>query len=89
MLGQLFCIFNICKNCGFSNFYKSGGFKFALKFVTWMKTRSSPRLPKIGTAVSRSRFFTTEKGEITYTRQGKVNHETLKSKIEKTLGEKN
>jgi hypothetical protein len=30
-----------------------------------------------------------EKGEITYTRQGKVNHETLKGEIEKTLGEKN
>jgi thiol-disulfide isomerase/thioredoxin len=29
-----------------------------------------------------------EKGEITYLRQGKVNHETLKSEIEKTLGEK-
>lgn len=27
-----------------------------------------------------------EKGEITYTRQGKVNHETLKGEIEKTLG---
>ena len=30
-----------------------------------------------------------EKGEITYLRQGKVNHETLKGEIEKTLGEKN
>lgn len=30
-----------------------------------------------------------EKGEITYTRQGKVNHETLKGEIEKTLGKKN
>ena len=30
-----------------------------------------------------------EKGEITYIRQGKVNHETLKGEIEKTLGEKN
>ena len=30
-----------------------------------------------------------EKGEITYTRQGKVDHETLKGEIEKTLGEKN
>ena len=30
-----------------------------------------------------------EKGEITYTRQGKVKHETLKGEIEKTLGEKN
>jgi thiol-disulfide isomerase/thioredoxin len=30
-----------------------------------------------------------EKGEITYFRQGKVNHETLKDEIEKTLGEKN
>lgn len=29
-----------------------------------------------------------EKGEITYLRQGKVNHETLKGEIEKTLGEK-
>ena len=29
-----------------------------------------------------------EKGEITYTRQGKVSHETLKGEIEKTLGEK-
>lgn len=29
-----------------------------------------------------------EKGEITYIRQGKVNHETLKGEIEKTLGEK-
>ncbi len=29
-----------------------------------------------------------EKGEITYLRQGKVNHQTLKSEIEKTLGEK-
>ena len=29
-----------------------------------------------------------EKGEITYSRQGKVNHETLKGEIEKTLGEK-
>ena len=28
-----------------------------------------------------------EKGEITYLRQGKVKHETLKSEIEKTLGE--
>jgi thiol-disulfide isomerase/thioredoxin len=28
-----------------------------------------------------------EKGEITYLRQGKVNHETVKSEIEKTLGE--
>ena len=28
-----------------------------------------------------------EKGEIAYFRQGKVNHETLKSEIEKTLGE--
>ncbi len=28
-----------------------------------------------------------EKGEITYLRQGKVNHETLKDEIEKTLGE--
>lgn len=30
-----------------------------------------------------------EKGEIAYFRQGKVNHETLKGEIEKTLGEKN
>jgi hypothetical protein len=30
-----------------------------------------------------------EKGEITYTRQGKVKHETLKSEIEKRLSEKN
>lgn len=30
-----------------------------------------------------------EKGETIYLRQGKVNHETLKSEIEKTLGEKN
>jgi thiol-disulfide isomerase/thioredoxin len=30
-----------------------------------------------------------EKGEITYWRQGKVSHETLKGEIEKTLGEKN
>ena len=30
-----------------------------------------------------------EKGEITYLRQGKVKHETLKGEIEKTLGEKN
>ena len=30
-----------------------------------------------------------EKGEITYTRQGKVSYETLKGVIEKTLGEKN
>jgi thiol-disulfide isomerase/thioredoxin len=30
-----------------------------------------------------------EKGEITYLRQGKVNHETLKGEIEKTLSEKN
>ena len=30
-----------------------------------------------------------EKGEITYLRQGKVNHETLKGEIEKTLDEKN
>lgn len=30
-----------------------------------------------------------EKGEIIYTRQGKVNYETLKGEIEKTLGEKN
>ena len=30
-----------------------------------------------------------EKGEMTYFRQGKVNHETLKSEIEKALGEKN
>ena len=29
-----------------------------------------------------------EKGEITYLRQGKVNPETLKDEIEKTLGEK-
>ena len=29
-----------------------------------------------------------EKGEISYLRQGKVNHETLKGEIEKTLGEK-
>lgn len=29
-----------------------------------------------------------EKGEITYTRQGKVDHKTLKGEIEKTLGEK-
>ncbi len=29
-----------------------------------------------------------EKGEITCSRQGKVNHETLKREIEKTLGEK-
>ena len=29
-----------------------------------------------------------EKGEITYTRQGKVNHETLKDEIEKTLSKK-
>ena len=29
-----------------------------------------------------------EKGEITYLRQGKVSHETLKGEIEKTLGEK-
>ena len=29
-----------------------------------------------------------EKGEITYTRQGKVDHETLKGEIEKTLSEK-
>ena len=29
-----------------------------------------------------------EKGEITYLHQGKVKHETLKSEIEKTLGEK-
>ncbi len=29
-----------------------------------------------------------EKGEITYLRQGKVKHETLKSEIEKTLGDK-
>lgn len=29
-----------------------------------------------------------EKGEITYFLQGKVNHETLKGEIEKTLGEK-
>jgi thiol-disulfide isomerase/thioredoxin len=28
-----------------------------------------------------------EKGEVTYLRQGKVKHETLKSEIEKTLGE--
>lgn len=28
-----------------------------------------------------------EKGEIAYTRQGKVDHETLKGEIEKTLGE--
>ena len=33
--------------------------------------------------------FYNEKGEITYLRQGKVKHETLKSEIEKTLGEKN
>ena len=30
-----------------------------------------------------------EKGEITYLRQGKVKHGTMKSEIEKTLGEKN
>ncbi len=30
-----------------------------------------------------------EKGEITYLRQGKVKHETLKGEIEKNLGEKN
>jgi len=30
-----------------------------------------------------------EKGEITYLRQGKVKHQTLKSEIEKTLSEKN
>ncbi len=30
-----------------------------------------------------------EKGEITYSQQGKVNHATLKGEIEKTLGEKN
>lgn len=30
-----------------------------------------------------------EKGEITYLRQGKVSHETLKGEIEKILGEKN
>jgi thiol-disulfide isomerase/thioredoxin len=30
-----------------------------------------------------------EKGEITYLRQGKVNHETLKGEIEKTLSETN
>jgi thiol-disulfide isomerase/thioredoxin len=29
-----------------------------------------------------------EKGEISYLRQGKVNHETLKGEIEKTLGER-
>lgn len=29
-----------------------------------------------------------ENGEIAYTRQGKADHETLKSEIEKTLGEK-
>ena len=29
-----------------------------------------------------------EKGEITFTRQGKIDHETLKVEIEKTLGEK-
>lgn len=30
-----------------------------------------------------------EKGEVTYARQGKVSHETLKDEIEKTLGERN
>ncbi len=29
-----------------------------------------------------------EKGEITYTREGKVNHETLKNEIEKNIEQK-
>jgi hypothetical protein len=53
-----------------------------------MKTRSSPRLPKIETGALLSTILYNEKGEITYLRQGKVNYEALKGEIEKTLSEK-